>query len=72
MPRLTAEAIAPPAPWANLAAISIGWLTDTPQSSVGQCQPAGCQRPGSSHQDPSFTLHRERIVTVTLFLLREP
>ena len=32
MPRLTAEAIAPPAPWANRAAISIGWLTDTPQS----------------------------------------
>ncbi len=33
MPRLTAEAIAPPAPWANRAAISIGWLTDTPHSS---------------------------------------
>ena len=28
MPRLTAEASAPPAPWANRAAISIGWLTE--------------------------------------------
>jgi len=33
MPRLTAEAMAPPAPWANRAAISIGWLTANPHSS---------------------------------------
>ena len=33
MPRLTANAIAPAAPWTNRAAISIGWLTAKPQTS---------------------------------------
>jgi hypothetical protein len=43
MPRLTAEAVAPPAPWTNRAAISIGWLTARPQASdaaVNRTSPA--------------------------------
>lgn len=33
MPRTTAEASAPPTPWANRPPISSGWLSASPQSS---------------------------------------
>ena len=33
MPRITAEVSAPPAPWANRAAISMTWLVASPHSS---------------------------------------
>jgi hypothetical protein len=33
IPRITAEVIAPPAPWMNLAATSTSWLWASPQSS---------------------------------------
>ena len=32
IPRITAELTAPPIPWMNRAAISIGWLNDRPHS----------------------------------------
>ncbi len=43
MPRLTAEAIAPPAPWTNRATTSTGWLSARPQASdasVNRTRPA--------------------------------
>ena len=32
IPRITAELTAPPIPWTKRAAISIGWLNDSPQT----------------------------------------
>ncbi len=65
MPRLTAEAAAPPAaPWTNRAATSTGWLTARPQASdatVNSSRPArktrlpptrSPSRPASSSSPP--------------------
>src|SRR5215472_11227224 len=65
MLRLTAEAIAPPAPWTNRATTSIGWLVARPQASdasVNRISPArktrlpparSPRRPASSSSPPN-------------------
>ena len=44
IPRITAEVIAPPTPWMNLAPTSIHWLCDTPQSNDAPVKTASPQR----------------------------